>query len=84
MLAAVANISQMRAATLTPPVDPSDREKVTETFLARSGFPDDVANRLEHYLVAMRARIETENPCAFKHVARTRQRTRDLFHEPKR
>jgi hypothetical protein len=61
MLAAVANMSEMQAATLTPRVNPADRVKVIETFLSRASLPDHIVARVKHYLAAMRILIENRN-----------------------
>jgi hypothetical protein len=61
MLAAVANISEMQAATLTPRVNLTDRVKVIETFLNRASFPDHIVVHVKHYLAAMRILIENRN-----------------------
>jgi hypothetical protein len=61
MLAAVANMSEMQAATFTPRVNNNDRAKVIETFLSRANFPDHIAVHVKHYVAAMRILVENRN-----------------------
>jgi len=61
MLAAVANMSEMQAAILTPRVNNTDRAKVIEIFLSRASFPDHIVVHVKHYVAAMRILVENRN-----------------------